>query len=77
MAELDRLLHEPEVATLTGFSPHTLRQWRSLRHRNEAKGPKWGKVGRSVVYLESDVKAWMRRLGRSRSIEKRVNNEPE
>ncbi|WP_155838698.1 helix-turn-helix transcriptional regulator [Arthrobacter castelli] len=60
MIDLDRLLREPAVARITGFSVHTLRQWRSLNYHD--KGPPWVKIGASVVYRESDVRAWMSAL---------------
>lgn len=75
MTDLDRLLHEPEVSEITGFSRHTLRGWRSAAHPDN--GPKWHKVGRSVVYRESDVKAWMRDLTGSKDLDTRVKDRDE
>lgn len=62
-ARTDQLLREAQVAELIGFSIHTLRSWRSGGRRD--KGPPWKKIGRSVVYPLSEVRSWMRNLGRS------------
>jgi predicted DNA-binding transcriptional regulator AlpA len=51
MAELLRV---PEVAALTGIPEATLRFW---RHRGT--GPRSAKLGRRVVYRQSDVEAWI------------------
>lgn len=52
---MDRLLTLPEVAELTRTSPDTLRYWRHLG----GTGPKSAKLGRRIVYRESDVLAWV------------------
>lgn len=44
----------PEVAAATTLSQNTLRY---LRHNG--KGPKAAKLGRRLVYRESDVLAWI------------------
>lgn len=50
----DRLLRVPDVAELTGIAQDTLRQW---RHRGY--GPRSARLGRRVVYRESEVLAWI------------------
>lgn len=49
-----QLLRLPEVAALTGIPEATLRFY-----RHEKRGPKSAKLGRRVVYRESDVVAWI------------------
>lgn len=51
----DKLLTVSEVAELTRLSEATLRYF---RHEG-TKGPKSAKLGRRVVYRESDVLAWI------------------
>lgn len=51
---MDRLLRLPEVAELTGIPESTLRFY-----RHEGRGPKSAKLGRRVVYRETDVLAWI------------------
>ena len=51
----DRLLTVSEVAEMTRLSAATLRYF---RHEG-TKGPKSAKLGRRVVYRESDVLAWI------------------
>jgi excisionase family DNA binding protein len=46
-----------EVADLCRTSPETVRYW---RYRGE--GPPGTKVGRKVLYRESDVRAWLATL---------------
>lgn len=53
-ADMDKLLLLPEVATRMRQSPDTLRYW-----RHTGTGPPSGKLGRRVVYRESDVEAWI------------------
>lgn len=48
-------LHTPEdVAKALGTTTRALRRW-----RDEGRGPKWVKVGRSPRYVWSDVLAWL------------------
>lgn len=54
MDSRERLLRIEEVADWTGVSENTLRFWRQA-----GKGPKSAKLGRRVVYRESDVQAWL------------------
>lgn len=51
----DRLLTVSEVAEMTRLPATTLRYF---RHEG-TKGPKSAKLGRRVVYRESDVLAWI------------------
>ncbi len=50
----DRLLQLQEVAERTTFSENTLRYW-----RQKGQGPRAVKIGRRLVYRESDVDAWI------------------
>lgn len=52
----DRLMTLDEVADLTRLPVATLR-W--MRH--DKRGPRAGKLGRRLVYKESDVLAWIDR----------------
>ncbi len=49
----ERLLTTDEVAAYFRTVPGTVRYWRHV-----GKGPRSFKVGRRVLYRESDVKAW-------------------
>ena len=49
----EHLLTTDEVATYFRTVPGTVRYWRHV-----GKGPRSLKVGRRVLYRESDVKAW-------------------
>ena len=51
-----KLLRVPDVAELTGIPEATLRFW-----RHAGTGPPSAKLGRRVVYRESDVLAWVDR----------------
>jgi predicted DNA-binding transcriptional regulator AlpA len=51
---LMKLLRVPEVSALTGVPEATLRFWRHM-----GTGPQSAKLGRRVVYRESDVNAWV------------------
>lgn len=48
------LLFTDEVAALTRKSPATIRWMKAT-----GQGPKWGKLGRRVVYRREDVEAWI------------------
>lgn len=54
----EKLLNTSQVAAMTdgNISPSTL-TW--YRHLNDGRGPKWFRIGRKVVYRESDVVAWL------------------
>ena len=51
-----KILTMPEVSTLTRRPIATLRYWRT---RNRGEGPRSYKLGRAVVYDETDVLAWL------------------
>lgn len=51
---MDKLLLIDEVAEMTTKSPATLR-W----YRHTGAGPRSAKLGRRIVYRESDVQAWI------------------
>lgn len=50
------LLHTDEVSQRTGIPVETLRWWRK---RNQGEGPPSARLGRRVVYRQSDVDAWV------------------
>jgi predicted DNA-binding transcriptional regulator AlpA len=52
-AVVERLLTTEEVAAYFRTVPATVRFWRHV-----GKGPRSFKVGRRVLYRESDVQAW-------------------
>lgn len=52
----ERLLTTEEVAEHFRTVPATVRYWRHI-----GKGPRSFKVGRRVLYRESDVEAWTER----------------
>jgi len=49
-----KLLRLADVAELTGVPVATLRFW-----RHQGTGPRSAKIGRRVVYRESDVQRWV------------------
>ena len=49
-----KLLRVPEVSELTGIPEATLRFW-----RHAGTGPPSAKLGRRVVYRETDVNDWV------------------
>lgn len=54
MGEAARLLRIAEVSDMTGVPVNTLRFWRA-----NSRGPRSAKLGKRVVYRESDVQAWI------------------
>jgi predicted DNA-binding transcriptional regulator AlpA len=48
------LLYTEEVAALTRKSPATIRWLKAT-----GQGPRWGKLGRRVVYRRADVEEWI------------------
>lgn len=50
----ERLLFAEEVSEWTRVPENTLAYWRVCQ-----QGPPWAKLGRRVVYRESDVQAWI------------------
>ncbi len=53
LSAVERNLTGAEVAAMFRTSPETVRYWRHI-----GKGPRSFKVGRRVLYRESDVMAW-------------------
>jgi predicted DNA-binding transcriptional regulator AlpA len=56
----DRLLTTAEVADRLRKPIATLRYWRSL-----GQGPRGFRLGRTVVYAEAEVSAWIEEQARS------------
>ena len=52
---LPRHLNENQAAEITGLSVKTLR-----RMRHEMRGPQYVKLGRRVVYSETDLGNWLK-----------------
>lgn len=56
----DRFLSTAQAAEFTGFSPDTLRTWRS-----RGRGPAWSKApGGSIRYRLADLRAYVTARGR-------------
>ncbi len=57
-SEVREVLTSPQVASLIGCRPQTLRKWRLL-----GKGPRYVRLGDNprgrVVYLRSDITEWL------------------
>lgn len=51
---MEHLLTLPEVAELVRAPEATLRYWRHI-----GTGPRSARVGRRIVYRESDVRSWL------------------
>jgi DNA-binding transcriptional MerR regulator len=51
---IEEVLRIGDVSRLTGIPVNTLRYYRSQKI-----GPKSTKFGRTIVYREADVRAWM------------------
>ena len=51
---MDKLLRIGDVSRLTGIPVNTLRHYRA--HKT---GPRSTRLGRNIVYRESDVEAWV------------------
>lgn len=51
---MEKLLLIEEVAEMTRLSENTLR---FMKH--QGRGPRCAKLGRRIVYRESDVQAWI------------------
>lgn len=49
-----KLLTTKQTAEFLGLSPNTLSQWRYLK-----RGPSFKKLGRSVLYVESDLMEYL------------------
>lgn len=52
----ERLMRIEDVAAQTGVPVGTLRYWRL---RDQGEGPRSARLGRRVVYRQSDVDAWV------------------
>ncbi len=55
MVELQKLLTEQEVASLTGISKPTLRRWRRL-----GSGPPFLRLGGLVRYDPAELRRWLK-----------------
>ncbi|MDL4812725.1 helix-turn-helix domain-containing protein [Actinomadura opuntiae] len=53
-----------QVAEYTGFSPNTLRKWRSQRRHGKDAGPDFTGQGAGVRYPWPEVERFMRERGR-------------
>jgi len=51
---MEQLIKSPNAARMMGIIPGTLRAWRVI-----GKGPKYIKIGCTVFYKESAIKAWL------------------
>ncbi len=51
---MEKLLRVEDVTEMTGIAPGTLALW-----RHKGTGPRSAKLGKRVVYRESDVAAWI------------------
>ena len=56
MTEPDPLWGTEETAAYLGISVQTLYSWRA---RSQKKGPTGRRIGKRVLYLRSDVLAWV------------------
>ena len=54
LVSLPKHLNEHQAADVTGLSVKTLR-----RMRHEMRGPQYVKLGRRVVYSETDLGSWL------------------
>lgn len=52
--EMNHLMNEHDIASLTGLSVASVRRWRLLR-----QGPRYLKIGAAVRYRPEDLKAWL------------------
>lgn len=53
-----RTLRTPEAAKYLGIRPNTLDIWRCQK-----KGPKFHRLGRSIIYLREDLDAYLESRG--------------
>lgn len=64
MTNLPRLMDVDELAALLPHKASTFYGWRSKQKRGEkVDAPPSQKIGGRVVFLESDVAAWLREHG--------------
>ena len=66
-----RKLSTKEAATLLGYSPYTLRNWRQgFKHwRIGLSGPKFDSVHGRIFYLEDSLDDWKKLCGTERNID--------
>lgn len=50
----EKLITPKELADLVRSNENTLAYWRHM-----GTGPRWAKLGRRIVYRESDVQSWI------------------
>ena len=62
----NRRMRTKAAAEYLGLSEKTLNNWRSTR----SDGPPYLKVGASVVYLQSDLDAWLNQCRRTSTSDK-------
>ncbi len=68
MSNLKRGYKEKEAATYISMSPSFLRQSRMNGGReNRTPGPRWRKKGRSIIYTQEDLDAWLDELDEHRA----------
>jgi excisionase family DNA binding protein len=66
----DRLMTTAELAEKLRTPGQTLYKWRA-----EGRGPRSRKVGRRLLYAESDVEAWLESLDTHRPAESDAGND--
>ncbi len=54
MSTDQKFMTTDEVATLVRSTPQTVKWWRHVK-----QGPTWFRIGRRVLYAETDVLAWL------------------
>ncbi len=60
LPDVKRGYREKEAAEYIGMSSSFLRQGRMNGHREtRTPGPRWIKVGRTILYLKEDLDAWL------------------
>jgi predicted DNA-binding transcriptional regulator AlpA len=50
------ILRPGEVSEMTGVPEDTLKYW---RHQAPERGPRWFKIGKTVVYDLAEIDAWL------------------
>jgi predicted DNA-binding transcriptional regulator AlpA len=66
-SDIDPLLTSAQLVSWIGAKHGTLRTWRCY-----GRGPKWLKLGRRVVYRQSDVEAWLETRERTSTVQNRA-----
>jgi predicted DNA-binding transcriptional regulator AlpA len=61
MEQMDRIIHIKETSELTGIPESTLRYYRALSQGANPQyiGPQGTKIGKRLVWKESQVRAWL------------------